>query len=218
MWFDWKKYQNPKLFFLWIIQALIIIGAVSIFFVSFDVTWPEAVIAGFLVWALLWVLFQLLVLPFFIFPQIKGAVYVPSADDRIAAMLKLAKVKKKEKMIDLGAGDGRVVAAFAKVGAVAMGVELNPVLVNRAEKNLRDQGFKESEASVKWQSLWDTDLHQYDIITVYGIPYIMKKLAAKLEKEVKPGTRIVSNAFIFPDWPIVKSENEVHLYILKKRV
>ena len=48
--------------------------------------------------------------------------------------------------------------------------------------------------------LWKTKLHQYDVVTVYGLPPIMQRLGHKLEQELKPGSIVVSNVFEIPGW------------------
>ena len=65
----------------------------------------------------------------FLIPTIHGAIYYPSSDPQIATMLDLAQIKKGERAVDIGSGDGRIVRALARAGAHAHGYELNPFLV-----------------------------------------------------------------------------------------
>lgn len=205
------EHENSKLVQLYILQAVVIIGVFALFFASVGFSFYYAVLAavsGFLAIA---VLYRWMNLPFFILPMIKGAVYVPTTKEDIEIMLKLAKVKHGEKVVDLGSGDGRVVAAFAKAGAIAEGIELNPSMVAKSEVLLAAQ--KVTHAKIRWQSFWDADLSSYDVITVYGYPTIMKNLKKKLDRELKPGTRVISNQFPFPGWSLVKQEDKVFLYV-----
>lgn len=66
-----------------------------------------------------------------------GAIYVPTSEEKIEKMVKLLKIKPGQKVVDLGAGDGRVLVALAKAGAKAYGYEINPYLVSRAIKNIQ---------------------------------------------------------------------------------
>ena len=59
---------------------------------------------------------------------------------------------------------------------------------------------------------WNTDVTSYDGIVVYGIPYIMQRLEEKLKKELKPGARVVSYSFPFPNWEPTAKEKAVYLY------
>lgn len=150
----------------------------------------------------------------FIFPMARGAVYVPSKDQAIQTMIKLGKVKKGTKSVDLGSGDGRVVAAFAQAGAEADGYEINPWLVFKAKRLLRNLGLQ-SQTNIRMQSYWDVNLGEYDVVSVYGITYIMEGLEKKLRSELKPGAIVVSNYFKFPNWKPTREVNGVRQYLVK---
>jgi len=205
------EHQNSKLFQIYILQAVVIISVFALFFYSVGFTFYFALLAAVIGFLTIACLYRWMNMPFFILPMIKGAVYIPTTDEDIATMLKLVCVKQGERVVDLGSGDGRVVAAFAKAGANAEGIELNPALVARAEELLKVQ--KVSHTKILWQSFWDADLSSYDVIVLYGYPTIMKNLKKKLDKELKPGTRIVSNQFSFPGWKSEKEYNGVYLYL-----
>lgn len=175
------------------------------------------IVLYFLLFVILLALFIGLLVAFammllFIFPMSRGAVYVPSKDLAIQTMIKLGKVKKGTKSVDLGSGDGRVVAAFAQAGAQADGYEINPWLVFKARRLLRSLGVQK-QTSIKMQSYWDVDLGEYDVISVYGITYIMEGLEKKLRSELKPGAVVVSNYFQFPTWKAKREEHGVRQYV-----
>lgn len=140
-----------------------------------------------------------------------GPVYVPSKDAALESMLRLGKPTKKDLIIDLGSGDGKVVLACAKKGFSAVGVEINPWLVwsaKRQAKNLR----LEHKAQFICSNFWSIDYSQYDLLFLYGTAPIMGKLEKKLQSELKPGTRVVSNHFQFLTWKPVLEENDVRVY------
>lgn len=151
------------------------------------------------------------VLGFYYF--LTGAIYVPTADSRIRTMIALAKPQRGDVAIDLGSGDGRIVAALGESGATAVGIERNPFLVQRSRKNLRNQGL---EADIIWKSFWNVDLSKATIVTVYGIPHIMRRLEHKLLRELPNGARVVSNSFPFPHLVPDTEEGGVYLYIIKR--
>ena len=152
-------------------------------------------------------LFFRAVLPFIFF----GAIYVPSAKEKIEKIIELAEIKSGEKAADLGAGDGRLIIAFAKKAVEAHGYEINPLLVWEAKRNISNAKVK-GRAFIHWKNFWGEDLSEFDIITVYGIGFIMKKLEKKLRKELKNNARVVSNGFRLPTWPPIKEEDGVYLY------
>lgn len=145
----------------------------------------------------------------FLVPTIKGAIYFPSNERQISSMLKLAQLKKNERAVDIGAGDGRVVAALAATGARVDGIELNPILVWYSRwkygKNLPSAQFY-------CKNMWQTDFGEYDVVVLFGMTYIMKDLEKKLLRELKPGARVVANSFPFPTWKHEKKSDSVYLY------
>lgn len=60
---------------------------------------------------------------------------------------------------------------------------------------------------------WKANLKDFDYISVWGTAYMMTRLERKLLKELRPGTKVVSNHFKFPNWKYEKQENDVYLYI-----
>lgn len=143
-------------------------------------------------------------------PIIRGAIYFPTSSRSIAEMLKLADPKPGEKIVDLGSGDGRILIALAERGVEAVGYEINPILIRQSRRAIVRAGV---HAVVYWESFWRADLSQFDTVIVYGIPYIMKDLQSKLERELRPGTKIVSNAFKFPGWNPIATERNIFLYV-----
>ena len=137
--------------------------------------------------------------------------FVPSSDEKVLTMMKLADIKIGEKAIDLGSGEGRLVMAMAAKGAQAVGVEIDP------ERSLLSitriiAASLQNRARIIRGSFWRHNLSPYDIIVLYGVPSIMPRLAQKILNECQPSVRIVSNYFTFRDWRPQVSENHVHLY------
>jgi hypothetical protein len=147
----------------------------------------------------------------FLIPTIKGAIYFPSSDQQIATILKLAKLKKGEKAVDIGSGDGRIPFALAKAGAQAYGYEINLILVLWSMWQARLLPASQ-RPHFKWANMWTSNFGDYDVITLFGMTYIMKDLEKKLMREVKPGAKVICNSFPFPNWKPTKKEGSVYLY------
>ena len=140
-----------------------------------------------------------------------GAPYVPSKNETVVRMMKLANIKPGQKTVDLGSGDGRVVIAMAQQGAEAHGYDNNPFLVYLARRNIRRAGLTH-KAFIHWRNFWKVDYSPFDLVTVYAMPYIMGRLYKKLKKGLKPGANILSNAFIFPEQTPIKEDRSLYLY------
>jgi cyclopropane fatty-acyl-phospholipid synthase-like methyltransferase len=144
---------------------------------------------------------------------IYGAPFATLAQNRIDTMIKLLKLKKGDKVVDLGSGDGRIVIGFAKLGIEAHGYEINPILVAWSRFKIRQLGL-ENKAVIHFKSYWSENLSKFNAVTLYGIAHMMPRLEKKLKKELKPKSKIVSNYFSFPNLKPVKEENRVKYYLI----
>ena len=149
----------------------------------------------------------------FIIPMLwQGAIFVRSKNSAVEAMLDLASASPGQKAVDVGSGDGRLVIAMAQRGLDAHGYEINPFLVLISKRSIKKLGLQ-SRAHIYWKNFWNEDFSRFDVVTIYGISYIMDKLEVKLKRELKPGTRVVSNYFTFKFWPPFKEKDSVYLYL-----
>ena len=141
-----------------------------------------------------------------------GAINVPSTREKAEKMVKLLEIKPEQTIVDLGAGEGRLLIILAKAGAKAYGYEINPFLVSRARKNIKNAG-QEDRAFIFWGNFWRQNLKKFDAVVVYGMTHMMKSLENKFKDELKPGAKIVSNHFTLPTWKPNRVEDNVYLYI-----
>lgn len=125
--------------------------------------------------------------------------YVPTRPAVVNAMLELADVQSGDVVYDLGCGDGRIVVTAAKkYGATGKGFDIDPVRIEEARENAREAGV-EDKVSFTEADLFDVDLSQASVVTLYLLPEVNMKLRPRL-LALKPGTRIVSHAFNMGDW------------------
>lgn len=131
--------------------------------------------------------------------------YVPTTDEAVQAMLKLAGVKKSDVVYDLGCGDGRIVIAAAKAyGARGVGIDINPERIKEAKENAKRAGV-ENLVRFEENDLFLASFKDATVVTLFLLPQINMKLRPKLLADLKSGTRIVSNTFDMGDW---KAEKE----------
>jgi precorrin-6B methylase 2 len=124
-----------------------------------------------------------------------------ATDQRVVEeMLRLARVGKDDVVYDLGCGDGRIVISAAKVhGARGVGVDIDPARVREATDNAAQAGVAD-KVTIKQQDLFETDLREATVVTLYLLPGVNLKLKPKLLSELKPGARVVSHNFDMGDW------------------
>lgn len=134
-------------------------------------------------------------------------IFVPTPNDVVSAMLRLAGVTKKDTVYDLGCGDGRIVITAAqKYGSRGVGIDIDPDRVKEATENTQKAGVSDRVKIVRGD-LFQADISPATVVTLYLLTDLNLKLRPKLMKELKPGTRVVSHAFSMGDWKPEKTED-----------
>ena len=150
--------------------------------------------------------------------QFTDVPFVPTATNVVDAMLDLAQIKPGDVLIDLGSGDGRIVlAACKRFGIQATGVEIDPDLVRQAQAQADQDGLG-GKASFVQADLFRYDLHRATVVTIFLTPGVNLRLRAKLLRELRPGTRIVSHRFDMGSWRPTKTvklaDDQVYLWVV----
>lgn len=132
-----------------------------------------------------------------VFSSFMGAPYVPTKKNELDAILSEANLKKGQKFIELGCGDGRMVKyAVEKFKTIGTGVDVNPVLILWSAFLSR----KTKSLQLVNQNIYKTNLFPYDVIYVFLMPEMLEKLKKKFLDECKRGTLIISHGFRIPGW------------------
>ena len=127
-------------------------------------------------------------------------VYVPTPHETVQAMLKLGEVKRGDVLYDLGSGDGRIpIAAAKQFGVRGVGIDIDPERIAEANANAKQAGVA-NLVSFRQEDLFTADFSDATVVTLYLLPSLNEKLMPRLLSELKPGTRIVSHAFLMGDW------------------
>jgi precorrin-6B methylase 2 len=128
-------------------------------------------------------------------------IFVPTPHEVVDAMLKVAKAGRGDVLYDLGSGDGRIpITAVQKYGVVrAVGIDINPERIREANQNRIKAGVGQRVTFVN-ADLFESNLSEASVVTLYLLPWLNLKLLPKLLKELKPGTRIVSHSFDMGSW------------------
>ena len=148
--------------------------------------------------------------------------YVPTTEEAVRAMLKLADVKKADIVYDLGCGDGRIVIAAAKTyGARGVGIDIDPDRIQEARENAKKAGVA-NLVRFEENDLFQANFREATVVTLFLLPSINLKLRPKLLQDLKPGTRVVSNTFDMGDWRPEKeqslpgADDDVTAYLSRK--
>ncbi|MBA2432310.1 MAG: class I SAM-dependent methyltransferase [Chthoniobacterales bacterium] len=126
--------------------------------------------------------------------------YVPTPQELVNAMLQMAAVTKDDLLYDLGSGDGRlVITAAQKYGARGIGIDIDPQRIAEAKENAAEAKV-EDKVEFRRADLFTSDFSDANVITLYLLDTLNRKLRPQLFQQVQPGTRIVSHAFRMGDW------------------
>ncbi len=151
----------------------------------------------------------------------KDVIWVPTPDELVERMLKMAQVTPNDYVVDLGSGDGRtVIAAAKKFGARALGIEYNPDMVDLSTRAAQSQGVA-AKAKFMKADIFESDFSQATVITMYLLPGLNLKLRPKI-LDLKPGTRIASHQFSMDDWEADETDTldgrRAYLWIVPAKV
>ncbi len=126
-----------------------------------------------------------------------GVPFVPTSTAIAKSMIDLVDWTEVRHVVDLGAGDGRLLASVKKrhESVRVTGYELSPVvwMLGIIRMAITRNGVR-----LHLQSLFRADLTDVDVVFLYLFPSIMDKLQAKLDRELRPGTIVVAQTFGFP--------------------
>jgi SAM-dependent methyltransferase len=126
--------------------------------------------------------------------------YVTTPPAVVDAMLSMAGVTETDVVYDLGSGDGRIpIRAATEFGARAVGIEINPALVEKARARARAAGV-EDRVEFRRQDLFEADISEATVVTLYLLPEVNLKLRPKLFRALEPGTWVVSHGFDMGEW------------------
>jgi predicted RNA methylase len=126
--------------------------------------------------------------------------FVPTEQKVVEEMLQFASVDADDVVYDLGSGDGRIVIlAATEFGAHAVGVELDPALVETSRQVARGAQVADKVRFVEGD-LFEVNLSEATVVTLFLSPTINLRLEGKLKRELKNGARVVSHQFDMGHW------------------
>lgn len=150
----------------------------------------------------------LLLLPGF-YAAVTSGPFVPTSRKRHRAMLILADLKPSDIVYDLGCGDGRLVFRSAQFCKKAIGYELSiPLYIFGKIRQL----FNPKNAQIRYGNIWKQDYKDANVLFVYLLPKAMKQFYKEVWPTLKPGTRVISNAFRIHELQPINQEEKVYLY------
>ena len=129
----------------------------------------------------------------------KDVIWVPTPDEVVDRMLRMAQTTPNDYVVDLGAGDGKIaIAAAKKFGAKSLGIEYNPEMAKHAQSQVEKAGVAQ-RARIIQGDIFATNFTDATVVTMYLLPALNLKLRPQI-LAMRPGTRVVSHSFTMDDW------------------
>ena len=147
-------------------------------------------------------------------PNFSGLPWRPTSAERVRRALKMAKIQPGEVIYDLGSGDGRVLLQAVREFQVnAVGLEISPLLCLVSWLLVRANRL-EKQVTIRRRDFYTTNLGQADVVFAYMTSRQVPRLLPHLEKQLKPGARVVTISFDLDGWEpqLVDREQLVFLY------
>ncbi|MGQ0752047.1 MAG: class I SAM-dependent methyltransferase [Betaproteobacteria bacterium] len=133
-------------------------------------------------------------------PVVPGVRYEPTSPDVVEVMLRLGEAKPGDVVYDLGCGDGRIVIAAIRAGAArGVCVDIDPVRIAESRRNAQQAGVADRIRFVN-QDLFAVDIGEATLVMLFLSPEFNLKLRPKLQRELRPGARVVSHWHSMGDW------------------
>lgn len=129
-----------------------------------------------------------------------GPPFVASTPEVIEHMMGIAAVKAGDVVYDIGSGDGVVVIQAAKAyGARGVGIEIDAELVGRSRASAVREKV-DHLVEFHCQDAFAAEISSATVVTLYMLPDFNAKFRPLMERQLKPGTRVVTHDYPIPGW------------------
>lgn len=127
--------------------------------------------------------------------------YLPTPEDIVDEMVKLAKITKDDVVFEPGCGDGRIVIAAVKAGAKkGVGIDLDKERVKESKAAVKAANLVDKIEIREGDALEVKDYSDATAVLLYMGEEFNVLIRPTLLRDLKLGTRIVSHRFPMKDW------------------
>jgi uncharacterized protein (TIGR03000 family) len=154
-------------------------------------------------------------------------VFVPTPEEVVAEMIKLAGVGPADVVFEPGCGDARITIAAVKAGArKGVGIDIDPDRVAESRELVKAAGLDDRIEIRQGDALDIRDLSEATVVFLYMGDHFNMLIRPHLWKELKVGARVVSHRFTMGDWKPDRTVsigpdvgwNEVHVWTVTEEL
>jgi len=126
--------------------------------------------------------------------QERFSIFVPSDQESVERMLKLANLRDDDIVVDLGSGDGRIVLTAARMNRKlkGWGVDVDEKLVRESNETAKKEGVAD-RVQFFHRNAFDADLRDATVIAMWLWPEVQRMLRPIIMAQARPGTRVITN-------------------------
>lgn len=158
---------------------------------------------------LIFVVGLLTVLATHAYASVIAAPWVPTRRKDYKRILQALGPLTNESIADLGAGGGGVMRAVARaypqVHIIGYEISIPAWISAKLLNGIMGLG---NRCAVRMKNFYKEDLSRFDAVYCFLTPMAMQKLKGKFSRELKPGAKVVSYAFLIPGWEAEKHKEK----------
>lgn len=146
-----------------------------------------------------------------VYAMTTGAPFVITRSRQMQSMLKLGRFSARDRVVELGCGDGRIIRAVSAKGvkeAIGYEFSLPTYLWAKVLSFIKRKG-----ESIEFANFWKKDFSKVDVVMCFLLQDAMNGFEKKIWPKLNRGTRVVSNTFKLKGVKPVAVEEGVYLYV-----
>ena len=145
-----------------------------------------------------------------------------SSPEVVERMLRLARLRDDDVVVDLGSGNGLIPITAARMNPRlrGRGVEIDPNLVQESNQRARTEGVAD-RVRFEHANAFDVDLRGATVVTMWLFPELMRLLRPIILERAAPGTRVLTNSWDIGTWKADEVDMDgttIYMWIVPARV
>ena len=133
--------------------------------------------------------------------QERFSFFQASSPESVERLLKLARLRDDDIVVDLGSGNGLIPLTAARMNPRlrGRGVEIDSKLVEESNQRARSEGVAD-RVRFEHRNAFDADLHDATVVTMWLYPDLMRLLRPIILERATPGTRVLTSTWNLGTW------------------
>jgi hypothetical protein len=154
--------------------------------------------------------------------QERFSFFQASSPESVERLLKLARLRDDDVVVDLGSGNGLIPLTAARMNPRlrGRGVDIDPKLVEESNQRARSEGLAD-RVRFEHRNAFDVDLRDATVVTMWLFPELMRLLRPVILERAAPGTRVLTSTWNLGAWQPDEVDMDgaaIYMWIVPARV